>query len=136
MEEMLFTGAKPPVLVSLCWTGAICRYHGRATPKPSLIAKLSRRYTLIFVCPEMLGGLPVPRPAAPLRRRIGGRLTDIKGRDVTDEYILGAQKALETARQNGCHKAYLVKGSPACDAQGFAGELLRANGVQVINYPP
>jgi len=135
-SEMLFDGVKPAVLVSMCWRGDRCRYHGRLTPKPQLLARLERRFRLVFVCPERLGGLPVPRPAAPLRLRRDGRLWDVKGREVTHEYMLGAEKTLEIARQNGCERAYLVRGSPACDKSGFAGELLTAHGIRVINYPP
>ena len=125
---------KPSVLVSRCWTGEPCRYHGRPSPRPSLIERLGRRYRLVFVCPEILGGLPVPRPPAPLRRRRGKVLTDCNGQDVSAQYKAGARKVLEIAKREGCERAYLVKGSPACDRKGFAGELLQQNNIRVINY--
>jgi len=130
----LFTEDKPAVLVSRCWRGDPCRYHGRPKPRPALLERLERRYRLIFVCPEVLGGLPVPRPPAPLKRIDNGRLTDITGRDVTTEYKRGAEAVLAIAREHHCQRAYLVNGSPACDKHGFAGELLARHGIRVINY--
>jgi len=136
MQELLFPDDKPAVLVSQCWRGGRCRYHGRPTPRPALIARLARRFRLIFVCPEQLGGLPVPRPAAPLRFRRNGRLWDVEGNEVTAAYRDGARQVVEIAREHECERAYLVKGSPACDQDGFAGRALTKAGVRVINYPP
>lgn len=133
-QGTLFKEEKPAVLVSQCWRGDPCRYHGVPKPRRALLERLARRYRLIFVCPEVLGGLPVPRPPAPLRRKRNGRLTDVTGADVTEAYVTGVAKVLAIARKHGCQRAYLVNGSPACDRKGFAGELLEANGIRVINY--
>jgi len=133
-QGTLFKDEKPAVLVSQCWRGDPIRYHRVPKPRRTLLERLARKYRLIFVCPELLGGLPVPRPAAPLRRKRDGRLTDISGRDVTDEYQRGAARVLAIARRHGCQRAYLVNGSPACDRLGFTGELLEAHGIRVINY--
>ncbi len=133
-QGYLFEEVKPAVLVSQCWRGDRCRYHGEPKPRPALLKQLARKYRLIFICPELLGGLPVPRPPAPLYRRRGQSLTDITGRDVSAEYLAGAEKVLAVAQEHGCQRAYLVAGSPACDRTGFAGELLEQNGIRVINY--
>jgi len=123
-----------PVLVSLCWYGTPCRYHGRPVASPAKIAALHRRYTLIPVCPELLGGLPVPRPGAPLRNKRNGCITDRTGEDLTASFRAGAQTTLEIAQEAGAERAYLVKGSPSCDRCGFTGELLLAHGIKVINW--
>lgn len=133
-ETLFGTVKKPRVVVSQCWTGEVLRYHGRSTPRPTLIRPLKKKYELVFVCPESLGGLPVPRPAAPLRRKSGRTITDISGQDVTAQFIAGAEKALAIALQKDCKKAFLCKGSPSCDACGFFGEMLIENGVEVFNY--
>ena len=124
---------KEKVLVSLCFTGEPCRYHGRSVPSPAKIKRLSERYLLIYACPEQLGGLPVPRPAAPLRNKNGDKLRDINGKDVSREFITGAKKTLQICLEHGIERAFLCKGSPSCDKRGFAGELLLKHGIKVIN---
>lgn len=95
---------------------------------------------LVPVCPELLGGLPVPRP--PVKRRRGRVFTTcedkalrkgVTGVDVTEYFLRGAEKTLEVARRNGCSRAILCKFSPSCDANGITGKLLRENGIDVIN---
>ena len=51
-----------PLLISACLLGANCKYSGgnNALP-PEKLAALRERYHLIPVCPEVAGGLPVPR---------------------------------------------------------------------------
>ena len=125
------SAAPTPVLVSTCLMGVPCRYHGRHLEMHSRIRKMqeSGRYRLIPVCPEVDGGLPVPRP--PTRRRDGRLVCD--GRDVTAEFERGAELALETARREGASKAYLLKGSPSCDRdRGVTGQLLQKHGIKVI----
>ena len=50
------------LLISACLLGAKCKYSGgsNALP-PETLAALKARYHLIPVCPEVAGGLPVPR---------------------------------------------------------------------------
>src|SRR3972149_230329 len=63
----------PTVLVSLCLGGVLCRYHGQRyrmghdlTLPHSVVHRLrAAGYRLGPVCPEIDGGLPVPRPPAP-----------------------------------------------------------------------
>ena len=56
----------------------------------------------VLICPEVLGGLPTPRPSAEI---IGGNGDDVldgkakvmtkDGEDVTEAFVSGAYKALE-----------------------------------------
>ncbi len=121
------------VLFSLCFLGVPCRYHGKSVPSPTKFKRLSKKYNLIPICPEQMGGLPTPRPAAPLKNKEGDRLLDVKGRDVSSFFVAGAECALDIARMYRCKRAFLCKGSPSCDATGFTGELLQKNGVRVTN---
>jgi hypothetical protein len=51
-----------PVLVSACFLGIPCRWHGRrAKRRDALLARLKKKYVLVPVCPEQLGGMPTPR---------------------------------------------------------------------------
>ena len=58
--------------------------------------RLADEYRVIAVCPETVGGLPTPRPAA--ERRPDGRVLAGDGADVTDAYQRGADAAVELAR--------------------------------------
>jgi uncharacterized protein YbbK (DUF523 family) len=57
---------KPPLIISACLLGVACNHEGRGSPR-AVVDELAQRYRLIPVCPEVLGGLPTPRPAAELR---------------------------------------------------------------------
>lgn len=121
-----------------------CRYDGRAAPHPLLVG-LFRRDLAIPVCPEMLGGLPAPRPPAEIAE---GRVMDRSGRDVTDAFTLGAARTLEIARSRGITVAVLKERSPSCGVtaiydgtfadrlipgSGVTAALLRANGIAVYS---
>ena len=126
---------RPAVLVSRCLLGVACRYHGkthrmgRRIGRPGLIERLRRSYRLVDVCPECDAGLPTPRPPT---RIVDGRWI-CNGRDVTAVFRHGAEMALAAARREGCGRAYLLRGSPACDRiSGMCGQLLEEHGIRVI----
>ncbi len=48
------------ILVSACLLGENCKYNGENNFSEK-IAKLAEQKEIIPVCPEVLGGLPVPR---------------------------------------------------------------------------
>lgn len=121
------------VLISKCFLGVPCRYHGRAVGSPAKVARLAARYELVPVCPEELGGLPVPRPATPLRNKHGAQIRDRRGNDVSSAFIAGACATLALCLREGISRAYLCRGSPSCDRRGFAGELLERHGIHVVN---
>lgn len=131
------------ILVSRCLLGEPCRWHGKKLYKSSFVKKfetLNPDVELIPVCPELLGGLAVPRP--PVKRRSGrvyitcadkAERKNVTGADITDSFIEGAEKTLDIALKNNCSKAILCKWSPSCDMNGLTGKLLTANGIEVIN---
>jgi len=132
------------ILVSACLLGACCKYSGGHNACAALLEAAKTR-DFVPVCPEVLGGLPTPRPPA---ERQGDRVVTESGADVTDAYRKGAQLALEAARREGCTVAILKKNSPSCgcgtiyDGQfthtvipgdGVTAELLTAHGIAVYN---
>jgi uncharacterized protein YbbK (DUF523 family) len=133
------------ILVSACLLGAPCRYDGESRPLPEeTLRALRERFELVAVCPELLGGLAVPRPPA---ERRGDRVVTKDGRDVTAAYAAGAEAALRLARENGCRLALLKERSPSCGAgrihdglfsggmtsgDGVAAALLKRSGVRVV----
>ena len=132
-----------PILVSACLLGTPCRYDGSGKADARLL-KLGAKRQLIPVCPELLGGLPTPRPPA---ERVGARILDKSGADVTDAYLRGAQETLRLARLLGCKTAILKARSPSCGhgriydgsfsgtlipGSGVTAELLAKNGIRVF----
>ena len=128
------------LLISACLLGVDCKYDGGNNRHP-LVERLGEKYDLVPVCPETWGGLAAPRPPA---ERVGDRILDREGRDLTDAFQRGARRALETARKSGCRRAVLKERSPSCGAgriydgtftgatvpgDGVAAALLRAEGL-------
>lgn len=82
-----------PILVSACLLGERVRYDGSACPIHSPhLERWRREDRLIAVCPEVLGGLPVPRSPAELLP--DGRVLDGSGADVTEAFRRGAEAVL------------------------------------------
>ncbi len=98
------------VLVSACLAGQRCRYDGQASPHPEVL-RLVELGRAVPVCPELLGGLGVPREPVELRC---GRALCRSGADVTEAFETGAQLALALARARGCRQAVLKARSPSC----------------------
>ena len=134
---------KQPILVSACLLGVCCRYDGASKPDPDVIS-LRDRYILLPVCPEVDGGLPTPRTPS---ERVGDRVLMRDGKDVTENYVSGAEAALDKAKTFGCTMAILKARSPSCgkgeiydgsfsgnltSRDGVAAELLQKNGIQVF----
>ena len=132
------------LLISACLLGEKCKYNGgdNALPEKTLSA-LRGQYRLVPVCPEVAGGLSIPR--APAERR-GERVVTRDGRDVSAQYRSGAAIAVRLARENACGAALLKERSPSCGsgqiydgsfthtvipADGTAAEALKAVGVAV-----
>ena len=77
---------------------------------------------VVGVCPEVAGGLGVPRPPAEIEGGVGGarviarlaRVLDDKGRDVSAAFVVGAEHALRQAGTKAIRLAVLKEGSPSC----------------------
>lgn len=98
------------ILISACLLGTCCRYDGGGN-RQEWAEELGRRYELVPVCPEQLGGLATPRPPA---ERLGDRVVTNAGGDVTDAYEKGAAEALALAKLLNCQAAVLKERSPSC----------------------
>lgn len=125
------------VVVSSCLCGITCRWHGKKSYKTRQIRDLEAAGTRVVpVCPELLGGLPCPRPPV---RTIKGRVyeTDPEtrtemGRERTAEFEAGAKAAVLIAISHGAQDAYLCCTSPSCSPTGIAGRQFMANGITVV----
>jgi uncharacterized protein YbbK (DUF523 family) len=110
------------VLVSACLLGEKVRYNGADAATGSGILKdwLAEDRVVPF-CPEVAGGLGVPRPAAEIRGGGGGSVLDGRGEvvtrtgdTVTAVFLRGAELALQAATASGARLAVLKEGSPSC----------------------
>ncbi len=104
---------KPALIISACLTGVPCRYDGLSKPLKA-IRELQEMFELVPVCPEIDGGLPVPRPPAEIRR---GRVINAEGDDVTEVYEKGANIAVVKAYECGAKYALLKQRSPSCGTE-------------------
>ena len=83
------------VLVSACLLGHNCKYSGGNNYDP-ILNELLKGHEIIPVCPEVMGGLSVPRIPCEI---IGDKVIGKDGNDYTYPYQLGAKKALEIAKK-------------------------------------
>ncbi len=98
------------------------------------IKKLQDRYDLIPFCPEVAGGLPIPRAPSEIVSHDPIRIADINGKDVTNEFLKGAELCLDLVKKEGIKKALLKSNSPSCSSSKvydgtFEGKLTEGNGV-------
>lgn len=143
------------ILVSSCLLGQKVRYDGGHKALTNAIWDQWHCETrLIGFCPEIVGGLPVPRAPAEIEagktadQVLSGdaRVLDINGHDVTGAFMAGAQAALAMARKHHCKHAILTENSPSCGRNftysgrfdgvlikgtGLTTALLLKNGIQV-----
>ena len=132
------------ILISACLVGDKCKYDGHTNYTP-LIKDLLEKYELVPFCPEVEGGLPTPRKPS---ERKGDKVVNNAGKDVTKNFQLGAEKALNICKYLNIKIAILKENSPSCGVnqiydgnfknklikgEGVTTELLRKNGVAVYN---
>jgi uncharacterized protein YbbK (DUF523 family) len=140
-------------LISACLLGQACRYDGASKPAAAVIAQVAAWRAVgdevVVVCPEELGALGTPRPAAELRggdghAALSGRATVARegdGVDVTAAFVAGAYAAAKLAPR--AISAVLKANSPSCGCSqttidgrrqvgdGVFAALLRQRGVAV-----
>jgi uncharacterized protein YbbK (DUF523 family) len=110
------------VLVSACLLGEKVRYNGASAAADNwILERWSREGRVVAFCPEVAGGLGVPRPAAEIAGTGGEAVLDgqasvitAAGVDVTDCFLRGAQLALAAAQSQNVRVAILKDGSPSC----------------------
>ena len=148
--------SKRKILVSACLLGELVRYNSEILPDcPSILKEWEQAGRVIPVCPEILGGLSVPRAPAEIQGGEGkdvlagnARVMNINGQEVTQAFLSGAREALQLAEENGIAYALLKACSPSCgnkiiydgsftgsliEGQGVTAALIKQSGIQVFN---
>ena len=144
------------ILVSACLIGELVRYNGVAMEFDNRILKYWRINELVVaICPEVAGGLPVPRPSSEIFGGDGSQILkglkkviNVNGQDVTQYFLEGAKKTLLLARFYKIKLAILKEGSPSCGSKyiydgsfsktkksgkGVTAALLEQNDIRVFN---
>ena len=100
------------IVVSACLLGENCKYSGGNNENKAVL-NFVKDHELIPVCPEVLGGLPVPRMPAEI---VNGVVRCRDGRSVDDAFRSGAAKALTIALKEKADLAILQSRSPVLPA--------------------
>ena len=131
-------------MISACLAGENCKYNGGNNFDEKLMGLLNG-HDVIAVCPEVLGGLPVPRAPGEI---CSGVVKNPNGTSVDAQYRHGAEKALEIARNEKVSFAILQPRSPSCgvgrvydgtfsrnlvDGNGVFASKLIENGITAVN---
>ena len=124
---MVIISSPPACLVSSCLMGFCSRYDARLKPDINCVNFL-RNTDWIPICPEQAGGLATPRSPAVITGGNGfdvlagrARVVTVDEQDVTDNFIRGAEQALQLARAKSITTAILKSGSPSCGVHGVIG---------------
>jgi len=145
------------VLISACLLGEPVRYNGEdRLCDHEIMQRWIREGRVVPVCPEIAGGLGVPRLPAEIVEGAGGAkvlagdavVIDKNGNDVSSNFISGARHALASARASNIRVAVLKEGSPSCGSGfiydgtftsarvqdvGVTAALLRESGIRVFS---
>ena len=147
------------ILVSSCLLGEDVKYDGgnnsvALNPKVSFSLKelfmdILCENEIYSFCPEVAGGLGVPRiPAEIIKRDKPFIVQNQNGEDVTINFLLGAKKALDLCKEENIKVALMKANSPSCgniktydgtftknliEASGLTAKLLKENGIEVFN---
>ena len=132
------------ILISACLVGDNTRYDGKNNKSP-LIDRLLEKYELVPFCPEVEGGLSIPRDKSEI---LYDKVISEKGRDVTFQFNKGAELAYNICLYLGIKVARLKEGSPSCGTheiyngrfenrkimgKGITTRLLETKGIKVIS---
>ena len=108
------------IAVSACLLGINCKYNGNNNKNDKVFEYLKDK-EYILICPEQLGGLSTPRNPAEIINGNGydvikknSNVIDNTGKDVTKEFINGANECLKIVNIYKCKRAILKEGSPSC----------------------
>ena len=147
------------ILISSCLLGEDVRYDGGNSSiayEPSytfsqkeLFMDILCENEIYSFCPEVSGGLPIPRiPSEIISMKKPFKIENKEGEDVTINFLLGAKNALELCQNEGIKVALLKANSPSCGniniydgtfsgklvpGEGISAKLLRENGIKIFN---
>ena len=132
------------IAVSACLLGENCKYNGGNNYNEKL-ARFLEGHEVVGVCPEVLGGLPTPRPTSEI---VDGVVRHKDGTSVDKEFRKGAEVSLKIVKETGAELVILQSRSPSCgigtiydgtfsktliSGDGVFVKLLKENGIRVMD---
>ena len=118
------------IAVSACLLGENCKYNGGNNYSEKLIEYI-KGHEVISICPEVLGGLSIPRESAEI---VNGIVSNKDGTSVDKEFRKGAEIALEIIKEQQVDLVILQSRSPSCGVNtiydgSFSGKIIPGQGV-------
>lgn len=136
------------ILISRCFLGDNVRYNSVVLAfKHPLLELWQQQKRFITICPEVAGGLSVPREPAEIQQNSHKVMTE-SGNNVSAQFNLGAQQALNLCQQHNIRFALLKESSPSCGStfvydgtftnnkilgQGVTSQLLVQHNIKVFS---
>lgn len=109
-------------IISACLLGENCKYNGGNNQTDWVLA-FAEKHSHMPVCPEIAGGLSVPRHPCEIREDMASgsvAVVNDRGEDVTNAFFEGAEETLMAAQREARARgekiqgAILKKNSPSC----------------------
>ena len=131
------------ILVSACLLGHNCKYNGKNNKNEKVLDYIKNKH-VIPICPEVFGGLTIPRLPSEIK---DNKVINKTGKDVSDNFIRGANKTLEIAKKLNVEKWRLKEKSLSCgcgriydgsftntiiNGDGITTRILKENNIEVI----
>ena len=120
------------VLISACLLGDNVKYSGGNNLTPELVTLLKKyNVDIVKVCPECFAGLPIPRLPSEIKE---DKVFSKDGRDITEEFLDGAEKTYQIAKRKQVDFAILKERSPSCGSSfiydgSFSGKVIEGQGL-------
>ena len=120
------------VLISACLLGDNVKYSGGNNLTPELVTLLEKyNVKIVKVCPECFAGLPIPRVPSEIRE---DKVFSKDDRDITEEFLSGAEKTYQIAKRKRVDFAILKERSPSCGNSfiydgSFSGKVIQGQGL-------
>lgn len=136
-------------IISACLLGKNCKYNGGNNLCEKVVSFVDKS-NYIAVCPEVAGGLKIPRDPSEIRH---GKVYDKNGNDLTEAFIKGAEKEIKAAKRMSSQygeeidMAILKSKSPSCgvgtiydgtfsghleSGDGIFAHMLRKKGIKMV----
>ena len=128
------------LLISSCLMGLRTKYDGNDAFDVR-IKEIENRYVLIPVCPEVLGGLSIPREPATIRIKDGCGFWEENipvvietGKDISKQFREGALRTLTFAKFLKVQNVIFKEGSPSCGVFLVNSSFQRRRGIGIATY--
>jgi uncharacterized protein YbbK (DUF523 family) len=120
------------LLISKCLFGENVRYDGgNCLLRGDYIARLKHRYNLVFICPEIMAGMSVPREPIEF---LNDRIIDKAGNDLTESFDMVKEEISKLVQKHNIKYALLKDFSPSCGSTeiydgSFTGKTIKGDGI-------